>query len=87
MAKHIKYCIDAGLIFEEGTKISFMNGCDCVYGFWSIDITPYGYDFLSSIKKDEVWEEAKALDITNISDLVNFCKRRLMDWVEKKLEK
>jgi len=54
VAKHIKHCIDADLIFEEGAKIVFPNGGDCLYGFWSIDITPRGYDFLSSIKKDEI---------------------------------
>ena len=86
--KHIKFCIYAGLIFEKGITLGYgATGILFNRSLDSIDITPYGYDFLSSIKKDEVWEEAKALDITNISDLVNFCKRRLMDWVEKKLEK
>lgn len=85
--KHIKHCIDADLIFEEGIKITFMYPSQYFYSFVNVNITPRGYDFLSSIKKDKIWEEAKELDITSISELTNFCKRRLMDWVEKKLEK
>ncbi len=85
--KHIKHCIDADLIFEKGVTLSLMGSGDYIFGCYTIDITPLGYEFLSSIKKDHIWEEAKELDITSISELTNFCKRRLMDWVEKKLEK
>ena len=53
----------------------------------NVDITPRDYEFLSNVRKNEVWNKLKSLDLENISlsEIIGFGKKLSIKWVEKKL--
>jgi len=65
LGKHIEYCIKCYLI--SGVSIGVIGNSDYRPSIVRLTVEPLGYEFLSNIRKNEVWEKLKSLDFQNLS--------------------